>query len=114
MMDRREIIGGATAFIAVLAARAQVPGRVYRVGYLGYTATNTPDDDRVWGAFVQRLRELGFAEGRNLVIEQRYAEGRDERYAKFAAEMVALKTDVVVAGTGTAARALMSALSAPI
>ena len=109
MMDRREIIGGATAFIAVLAARAQVPGRVYRVGYLGYTATNTPDDDRVWGAFVQRLRELGFAEGRNLVIEQRYAEGRDERYAKFAAEMVALKTDVVVAGTGTAARALMSA-----
>src|SRR5260221_4011518 len=110
MMDRRAvIIGSATAFVAALAARAQVPGRVYRVGYLGYTATNTPDDDRVWAAFVQRLRELGFAEGRNLVIEQRYAEVRDERYATFAAELVTLKADIVVAGTGTAARALMSA-----
>ena len=88
---------------------AQTSGQTYRVGYLGFTATNTPYDDRVWNGFLQRLRELGFVEGRNLVLETRYAEGHNERYADFAAEYVRLKTDVIVAGTGTAIRAAMAA-----
>ena len=72
MMDRRKAVRAmAVVGAASLAARAQVPGRVYRVGHFGFTATNTPEDDRVWGAFVQRLRELGFTEGGNLVIENK-------------------------------------------
>lgn len=108
-MDRRKLIGGIAAFAAARAGWAQTPGRVYRVGYLGYTAAHTPDDDRAWDAFVQRLRELGFAEGGNLVIEARYAEGRNERYLEFGAEMVALHADLVVASSGTAARGVMAA-----
>ena len=108
MMNRRQVIGGVAAIAAAFSGRAQVPGHMYRVGYLGYTAVNTPEDDRVWGAFVQRLRELGFAEGGNLVIEQRFAEGRNERYAEFAAEMVKLRADIVVATSGVAARAVMA------
>jgi putative ABC transport system substrate-binding protein len=109
MMDRRRLIGGTAALLAARAARAQVPGRVYRIGYLGYTATNPADGDRAWSAFVQRLRELGYAEGGNLVIESRFAEGRNERYAEFGAEMVKLRADLVVATSGTAARAVMAA-----
>jgi putative ABC transport system substrate-binding protein len=99
----------ALALAAGQTVHAQTPGRRYRIGYLGYTAVNTPDDDRVWGGFVQRLRELGFSEGVNLIIEQRFAEGRNERYVEFAAELVRLHADLVVVGTGTAARAVMAA-----
>ena len=89
-------------------AQAQPAGKVFRVGYLGYTASNTPDDERYVGAFLQRLRELGYVEGSNLVIDWRFAEGRIERYAEFAAEFVSLKADVVVVGSGSAARAVMA------
>src|SRR5260221_4655231 len=109
MIDRRALLRACGAMLAPSAACAQTQRKVYRVGYLGYTATNTPDGDRIWGAFVQRLRELGFAEGTNLVIEQRFGEGHNERYAALAAELVRLKADVVVASSGTAARAVMAA-----
>jgi hypothetical protein len=82
MVNRRKLIGGMAALGAALATRAQVPGRVYRMGYLGYSASSAnskPGDDLPWSAFVLRLRELGFAEGENLVIEQRFAEGSNER-----------------------------------
>jgi putative tryptophan/tyrosine transport system substrate-binding protein len=97
------------ALLATPAAPAQPAGKVYRVGYLGYTASNTPDGDRNVAAFVQRFRDLGIAEGDNLVIEWRFAEGQIERYTEFAAEMVRLKADVVVVGSGSAARAVMAA-----
>ena len=108
-MNRRALLAFCAVLLATSATSAQDAGKVYRVGYLGYTGTNTPADDRIWGAFVRRLRELGFVEGRNLVIEQRFAEGRNERYADFAAEMVSLQVDVVVASNGAAARATMAA-----
>lgn len=109
MLHRRTLIGATTALAAGLAAGAQDSSRSYRIGYLGYTAVNTGEDERVISAFVQRLRDLGFVDGRNLVIEWRYAEGHNERYAEFAAEMVRLKADLVVAASGTAARAVMTA-----
>jgi putative ABC transport system substrate-binding protein len=112
MVDRRKLIGGAAAFAATRVTWAQMPGRVYRIGYLGFTAGSPsakPGDDRPWSAFVLRLRELGFAEGANLVIEQRFAEGRNERYIDFAAEMVKLNADIVVASNGAAARAVVAA-----
>jgi putative ABC transport system substrate-binding protein len=106
---RRHFLRALALLLPQGGALAQQPGRTYRVGYLGYIGTNTPQDLRIIGAFFQRLRELGFVEGRNLVVEQRFAEGRDERYVDFAVEMVRLKVDVVVVGSGTAARAVMAA-----
>ena len=64
MMDRRKLVWAMAAFTATLAARAQVPGHVYRIGYLGLTSPryDTPADTRIGNGFVSRLRELGFAE----------------------------------------------------
>ncbi len=95
-MRRREFItllGGAAATWP-LAARAQQPAKLPTIGFLG---PNTPSlDSRRVGAFVQRLRELGWTEDRNVAIEYRWAEGRTERLAEFAAEFVRLKVDVIV------------------
>jgi putative ABC transport system substrate-binding protein len=108
MMARHFLVATVLALGLLSAAFGQPATKVYRVGWLGYTAYNTPEDDRNIAAFRQRLRELGFVEGTNLVIEWRYAEGHNERYADFAAELVRLKADAVVAGSGAAARAVMA------
>jgi putative ABC transport system substrate-binding protein len=110
MMRRRKFItllGGAFAAWP-LAARAQQAEKVPIIGFLGTTTASA------WGpwtaAFVQRLRELGWIEGRNLAIEVRWAEGRPERFAEIAAEFVRLKVDIIVAG-GSAAVAAKQATS---
>jgi putative ABC transport system substrate-binding protein len=93
-MRRRELItllGGTLAW--PLAARAQQPGKLPTIGFLG--ASPSIESQRV-AAFVQRLRELAWIDGRNLAIEYRWAEGRNERYAEAAAELVRLKVDVIV------------------
>ena len=96
-MRRREFItllGGATAW--PLAARAQQPAKLPTIGFLG---TATPSAWHQWTpAFVQRLRELGWIEGRTVAIEYRWAEGRDERYTEIVAELVRLRVDVIVTG----------------
>ena len=95
-MRRREFItllGGAAAAWP-LAARAQQPGKLPTIGFLG---AGTPSAQSQWvAAFVQRLRELGWIEGRTVAIEYRWAEGRSERVAEIAAEFVRLKVDVIV------------------
>ena len=90
-----------------MPAQALTPGRKYRIGWLGYTATNTAEDERVIAAFKQRLRELGLVEGSNLLIIWRYAEGRMERYDDFAAEMLRLGVDLIVATSNPPALAVM-------
>jgi putative ABC transport system substrate-binding protein len=85
------LIGGATTW--PLAARAQQAGKLPTIGFLGASASI--ESQRV-AAFVQRLRELAWIDGRNLAIEYRWAEGRNERYAEAAAELVRLKVDVIV------------------
>ena len=93
-MKRREVItvlGGAAAW--PIAARAQQPGKLPTIGFL---AANPSIESQRVAAFVQRLRELGWIDGRNLVIEYRWAEGRNERYAENAGELVRLKVDVIV------------------
>src|SRR5712671_4062933 len=93
---RREFIftlGGAAAAAWPLAARAQQAGKLRTIGFLG--ADPSIESKRV-AAFVQRLRELAWIDGRNLAIEYRWAEGRNERYAETAAEFVRLKVDVIV------------------
>ena len=107
-MKRRDAVLVPLAAGASAIAWPQVPGRTYRVGYLGFTATNSPSDLLAWNGFVQRLRELGYNQGGNLVIEDRYAEGRMERYAEFAAEMVRIKADIVFTSNPIAARAVMA------
>jgi putative ABC transport system substrate-binding protein len=108
-MKRREVItllGGAAAW--PLAARAQQAGKLPTIGFLGAA---TPSSWSQWtGAFVQRLRELGWVEGRTVVIEYRWAEGRSERAAEIAAEFVRLKVDVIVT-TGAALLAARQATS---
>jgi putative ABC transport system substrate-binding protein len=109
-MKRREfitLIGGAAA-VWPLAAHAQQPGKLPTIGFLGASAPV------VWShwtaAFVQRLRELGWIEGRTVAIEYRWAEGRSERYTEIAAEFVRLKVDVIVT-TGAAVFATKQATS---
>src|SRR6516165_9924278 len=87
------LVGAATAAWP-LAARAQQPAKLPTIGYLGANSSSA-ESQRV-AAFVQRLRELGWIESRNVTIEYRYAEGRSERFAEFAAEFVRLNVDVIV------------------
>src|SRR5271167_4717686 len=98
-MDRRTFIGSvAGGLLAVpLGGYAQQPGKVWRVGFL--IARRRTD---YYLAFPRGMRELGYVEGRNLVIEWRSAEGKFERLPNLAAELVQLKVDVIVTG-GTAA-----------
>src|SRR5215831_1737229 len=112
-MNRREfmmLLGGAAAW--PIKARAQ-QSKLPTIGYLG---ANTPSAAPHWvAAFVQRLRELGWIEGRNLAIEYRWAEDRSERFAEIAAEFVRLKVDVILAhGTQAAIAAKQATAVIPI
>jgi len=85
--------------LAPLAADAQPTGKVYRVGYLsGGSATASAASTRNVEAFRQGLRELGWVEGQNIIIDYRFAEGRLDRLPDLADELVRLKVDVIVAG----------------
>src|SRR6516165_8749706 len=95
-MKRRAFItllGGAAAW--PLAARAQQPPKLPTIGFLGQS---TPViESRRLAAFLRRLRELGWIEGRTVAIEYRWAEGRRERAAEIAAEFVRLNVDLIFA-----------------
>jgi ABC-type uncharacterized transport system substrate-binding protein len=94
LMKRREFItllGGAAAAWPLMA-RAQQPGKLPTIGFLG--AHPSIESQRV-AAFVQGLREFAWIDGRNLAIEYCWAEGRNERYAEIVAEFVRLKVDVI-------------------
>jgi ABC-type uncharacterized transport system substrate-binding protein len=86
-------LGGAAATWP-LAARAQQSGKLPTIGFLG--ATTPAGGGQLLAAFVQRLRQLGWVDGRNIAIEVRWAEGRGERFAEIAAELVRLKVDVIL------------------
>ena len=93
-MKRREFIsllsGAAVGW--PVAANAQQPAKIARIGWLGHDLAANP-----WAreAFRQGLRDLGYVEGRNFVIEFRDAEGKNDRFPALAAELVALKVDVI-------------------
>jgi putative ABC transport system substrate-binding protein len=102
------LLGGAVAAWP-LAARAQQTGKLPTVGYMGAT---TPSAQSQWtAAFIQRVRELGWIEGRTIAVEYRWTEGRTERAAEIAAEFVRRKVDVIVtSGTGM----VLAAKQAPL
>jgi putative ABC transport system substrate-binding protein len=103
MLDlrRREFVAllGGAAMACPVAARAQQPAKLPTIGFIG---ESTPaSQGPMFAAFVQRLRELGWVEGRTVAIELRWGEGRNERFAEIAVEFVRLGVDVIVA-SGTA------------
>src|SRR5262245_12992930 len=102
MMDRRAFIAGFLA--APLAAEAQPVGKVYRIGFISVSQTQS-----LYDAFRQGLRERGWIEGQNLAIEWRFSEGRGERFPEIVAELVRLKVDVLVTTQNAATRAAMRA-----
>jgi putative ABC transport system substrate-binding protein len=114
-MRRREFITllGGTAVAWPLAAYAQQLSKLPTIGFLG---GSTPSGASQWtAAFVQRLRELGWIEGRTVAIEYRWAEGRSERAGEIAAEFVRRKIDVIVTyGTPTAVAAKQATSVIPI
>src|SRR5262249_32205830 len=112
-MRRRNFIallGGAATW--PLTARAQQPAKLPTIGFLGATTPETWS--RFVAAFVQRLRELGWIEGRTIAIEYRWAEGRGERFAEIAAEFVRLKVDVIVTVGGAVLAAKQATSLIPI
>ena len=106
-MDRRAFVAGAIALLAApVTAEAQQAGKVYRIGWLGLTPPASPTTrSPSLELFLEALHAHGFAEHRNLVIEWRYSEGREEQNDKAAAEFVQMKVDVIVATYAGAARA---------
>jgi ABC-type uncharacterized transport system substrate-binding protein len=111
--NRREFImllGGAAA-VWPLAARAQQGERVRRIGVLMHLAADDPEGQARIGAFLQGLQEWGWAVGRNARIEYRWAAGDVERIRKYAAELVALGPDVILAAGGAVVPPLLQATS---
>jgi putative ABC transport system substrate-binding protein len=110
-VNRRAFVAGTGAMLlaAPLAAEAQQPGKVYRIGYL--SAPTRESVEHVLQVFVRALRELGWVDGQNLIIEYRWAEGKTEHLPALAAELVQRKVDVIVAPAASAAVAAKNATS---
>jgi putative ABC transport system substrate-binding protein len=105
-MKRRDfitLVGGAAAAWP-LAARAQHAGKTWRIAFIAHVPSIIYEEP-----LFDDLRELGYVEGQNIIIERRYAEGRPERFQEFAAEMVRLKADLIITTTTPAALAAKNA-----
>ena len=106
-MDRRAFISGITVSLlaAPLAAVAQPAGRVYRVGILSPGGVPDPSVATAPNLVPGALRELGYVEGRNLVVERRFADGRIDRLPQLTRELVRLQMDVILAAAEPAVQA---------
>lgn len=107
---RQFLIATGALFAAQLTAEAQQARKIARIGFLVNNAPiHSPGVARIWDGIWNGLREHGWVEGHNIVIEYRFSEGRFERFPGFAAELVRLKVDVIVASTPPAVRAAKEA-----
>jgi putative ABC transport system substrate-binding protein len=99
-------VGGVTlGLVAPLAVHAQQTAKVPRVGMIGLPPLGAPELQEARDAFRQGLREHGYVEGQNIVIERRSADGKFERIPQLVNELVRLKVDVIVVGSTQVARA---------
>ncbi len=108
-MDRRRFLAGTGAVLLAppLAAEGQPTGKVYRIGLI---LTATPSESaHLVKALDEGLRELGYVEGRNVMFERRFAEGRQERLPALAADLVRLKVDTLVTGSNPVIAAVKQA-----
>src|SRR5271166_3125592 len=99
-MRRRDFILGGIAIACPIAARAQQAGQMRRVGMLMSMAAGDPEGQARLAAFVQGLQQLGWTEGGNIRIDIRWGAGDADRFRRYAAELVALAPDVILAGSG--------------
>jgi putative ABC transport system substrate-binding protein len=106
-MRRRDFIAllGSAAASWPVATHAQQPGKMWRIGLIAHR----PFAKEVTDAFREMMRELGYVEGQNVILEPRYAEGKTERFREFAEEMVRLKVDIIIVYTTPAALAAKNA-----
>jgi putative tryptophan/tyrosine transport system substrate-binding protein len=114
-MRRRDFIkaiAGAPAAACPFAARAQQANKLPTIGVLG--ASSPSGWSRWLDTFQRRLRQLGWIEGRTMAVEYRWAEGRSERYAEIAAELVRLKVDVIVTVGGAVLAVKQATSTIPI
>ena len=112
-MNRREFITllGGTAVAWPVGASAQQAERMRRIGVLAQGAANDPETAARLTSFVQGLQELGWSVGRNARIEYRWADGDQTLISKYAAELVALAPDVILAAGGNGMRPLLDLTS---
>lgn len=110
-MDRRTFISGvASSIVAVpLETFAQQQAKVWRIGFLYFGSRQSALDTGRYPAFVQGMRELGYMEGKNVIIETRFGDGKVERLRGIVAELVRSKVNVIVATGSAAYRALQHA-----
>jgi putative tryptophan/tyrosine transport system substrate-binding protein len=107
------LLGGAAAW--PLAARAQQRERMRRIGVLSANTETDPNDGHLLAVFRQALQKLGWIDGRTVLIDTRWTAGDPDRARKYAAELVALKPDVILAGGGSVVGLLLQAIrSVPI
>jgi putative ABC transport system substrate-binding protein len=108
-VDRRAFLGTVAGGLlaAPLAAEAQLAGKVHRIGFLG-NSTATLETNLV-GPFREGLRELGYVEGQNILIDYRWAEGKYERFPALIAELIAQRVEVIVAAGTPASLAVKKA-----
>jgi putative ABC transport system substrate-binding protein len=111
-MNRRSFVGtlGLGLLAVPLGAQAQQVGKVVRIGLLSYAASDPASTAR-WNAFRERLRELGYVEGQNVVFEARWGDGQVSRLRALATELIDAKVDVLVTATSEAALAAKQATS---
>jgi putative ABC transport system substrate-binding protein len=110
-MRRRDFIAllGGTAVAWPLAARAQQASKVWRIGFLSTAARPDSLESSQWGGFLQGMRELGYVEGKDFVIEWRFTEGRQALLPVLATELVRAKIDIFVVGNSTVVHAAQEA-----
>jgi ABC-type uncharacterized transport system substrate-binding protein len=109
-VDRRVFVAGTLGFFAApLNAAAQPAGKVWRIGWLLTGSLESPETRLLRDAFREGVRERGYIEGQNIVIEYRPADGRIERFPRLASELVRLKLDLIIAANTLAARAAQQA-----
>jgi putative ABC transport system substrate-binding protein len=115
-MRRRDFVRAVAGLAAAIpfAARAQQPERVRRIGVLSGPAEDDQDNKVRIAAFVKELQQLGWTDGRNVRIDYRFVAGKSENYPRYAAELVALTPDVLVAPVGSLAPMLQATPTVPI
>ena len=111
MITRRQVVLAlaSSALTAPFPAHAQQQAKIWRIGFLAPRSRPASIDTDVYGAFTRGMLELGYIDGKNIVIEWRFAEGKYERLPSLAADLVKLKVDLIVAVTTPPTRAAQQA-----
>jgi putative tryptophan/tyrosine transport system substrate-binding protein len=103
---RRSWLAGSLGIVATpLLAQVQPPAKVFRIGLLGSSSPASAEARHVWGGFFEGMRALGYVEGRDFVVEGRFYGAHADRLPAMAAELVALRVAVIVAGVPSAPEA---------